>query len=554
MAIDARVMAAERLETDICIVGSGPAGVTLARELIGKGMKVLLLESGGALFDPEIQALADGQISGGPIVRPITASHRQLGGAANIWNVHFRDNDVGLRLAPLDRIDFEQRDWVSNSGWPFDYHHLAPYYERAQAVAKSGPFRYDGAAWDGNQRRRLPLDEQIFDSQVFQFGPASVFHTQYLEELKAAPNVEIISHATAVELRTNGAGLVVDELRAACLTGKNFSVAAKMYVLACGAFQNARLLLLSNRQQTAGLGNAHDVVGRYYHDHPEVISGYFVPYDQNFFNKIAFYDIRSINNTAVMGFLRMSDDILRRQRLLNSSTMLFPRISQRGVDAIQGARYIRDKIKLDPLGATREIWKIAKGLDVIGRAIYYAKAKNQTLHPYLARDGWRDATDNGRIFQRIEVRHGLEQTPAASNRVTLSAERDALGANKLHVHSCWQRSDAEQFARYIELLGRELKTSGHGVLQPLVDADGLPVPVTPIGSHHLMGTTRMHDDPRKGVVDAHCRVHGIDNLFMAGGSVFPTGGYANPTLTIVALSLRLSDFIVSKYRRETRGA
>ena len=554
MAKDARVMAPDRLETDICIVGSGPAGVTLARELIDKGMKILLLESGGAAFDPEVQALADGHISGGPIVRPIIANRRQLGGGANLWNVNFRDDDIGLRLAPFDKIDFEQRHWVPDSGWPFDHHHLAPYYERAQVVTQAGPFRYQGAAWEGNQRRQLPLDDQVFKSQVFQFGPAAAFHNQYLNELKAAQNIEVICHATAVELRTNASGLRVEELRVACLNGKTFSVAAKMFVLACGAFENARLLLLSNGQQAAGLGNAHDVVGRYYHDHPEVISGHFVPYDQNFFNTIAFYDIRSIDSKAVMGFLRLSDGILRRERLLNASTILLPRISQRGVDAIQGARHIRDKIKSDPLGATREIWKVVRGLDVIGRAIYYAKAKNQTLHPHLARDGWRDASDNGRIFQRLEVRHGLEQTPLASNRVTLSAERDALGANKLHLHSSWQKMDAVQFARYIKLLATALKTSGLGELQPILDGDGLPEPVTPIGSHHMMGTTRMHNDPRKGVVDVNCCVHGIDNLFMAGGSVFPTGGYANPTLTIVAMSLRLSDFIISKYRRETISA
>lgn len=546
MAIDARLLSTDRLETDICIVGSGPAGITLARELIGHDMDVLLLESGGPEFDHEVQSLADGHVSDESLVRPEAACHRQLGGGANVWNVKFRQGELGLRLAPFDDIDFEQRDWVPNSGWPFDRNHLIPYYDRAQVVCKAGPFRYSAAHWEGGRRRRLPLNDQILETATFQFGPAAVFHTQYLAELEGAPNVKVVSHASAVEMRTVDAGTAVNELRAACLTGKRFRVAAKVFVLACGAFENARLLLMSDRQQPAGLGNTHDVVGRYYHDHPEVLSGYFVPNDRSFFNDIALYDMRAIHNTTIMGFLRIARNTLVRERLLNSSTLLLPRLTRRGIEAIEAARSLRASLMARPKDAPRKLLKAAKGLDVIARAIYYSTAKKQSLHPYLAHDGWRDTLDNGKIYHQLEVRHGLEQAPSPDNRVMLSDDHDALGARKLNLHSGWKRSDAEHFARSIKVIAAELRDSGLGEFHPECNGDGLPEPIRPIGSHHLMGTTRMHDNPRKGVVDAQCRVHGIGNLFVAGGSTFPTGGYANPTLTIVAMSVRLADFLKSR--------
>lgn len=552
--IDARLLTTERLETDVCIVGAGPAGITLARELIGQGIDVLLLESGGREFDPEIQSLADGHVTGDSVVRPVTACHRQLGGTANTWHINIREGELGLRLAPFDEIDFEQRDWVPNSGWPFNRNHLTPYYERAQTVCKAGPFRYDADNWEGDQRRRLPLNGQILETQTFQFSPSAVFHAQYLAELEAAPNIKIVTHATAVELITVDAGSAVNEVRVACLTGKQFHVAAKMFVLACGAFENARLLLMSNRQRSAGLGNEHDVVGRYYHDHPEVISGYLVPHDQAFFNNIALYDIREINNTPVMGFLRLTRDTLVQEKLLNSCTMLFPRLSRRGIEAIEAARYLRNNLMTSPKEAPRKLLQTAKGLDVIARAIYYSQAKKQSLHPYLSHDGWRDTLDNGKIYQRIEVRHGIEQSPSPDNRVSLSGDRDALGARKLELHSRLQRSDAEQFARSINLIAAELGNSGLGEFQPELNDEGLPEPIRPIGSHHLMGTTRMQNDPRKGVVDAQCRVHGISNLFVAGSSTFPTGGYANPTLTIIAMSLRLADFVKSRFHHHAYSA
>ena len=183
------------------------------------------------------------------------------------------------------------------------------------------------------------------------------------------------------------------------------------------------------------------------------------------------------------------------------------------------------------------------GLDYIASAAYLAKTKKQSLLPNGGRGGWSALADNSKRFKRFEVIQLFEQSPDPNNRIALSRDRDALGCQKLELHWSWSQDDADRIVRAQSILAQELSKSGLGTFHVASDEAGLPMIKRPTGSAHLMGTTRMHDNPRYGVVDANCRVHGIDNLFVAGSSTFPTGGYANPTLTLVAMALRLGDLL-----------
>ncbi|HEY9819032.1 MAG TPA: GMC family oxidoreductase, partial [Candidatus Obscuribacterales bacterium] len=164
----------------------------------------------------------------------------------------------------------------------------------------------------------------------------------------------------------------------------------------------------------------------------------------------------------------------------------------------------------------------------------------------LARGGWSKDSTAHQWFHSFDVLFVLEQEPDFSNRIILSSEHDQLGRLKAELH--WQMSDRmlQSVVRSQDLLARAIAQVGLGTLHLLRDLDNLPV-FESMGSHHHMGTTRMHPNPRQGVVDENCRVHGIDNLYIASSAVFPTGGYANPTLTIVALALRLADQIKVQY-------
>ncbi len=567
MIIDSRDIQAKEIKTDICIVGAGPAGISIASEFIDKNLEVSLIESGGLKFDASTQKLAAGKTYGDSLLQPIEVNRRQFGGNSNIWIIKINEaKQLGLRYVPLDEIDFEKRDWIPNSGWPFKKSHLEAYYERAQGVCQAGKFAYEPEHWESEQHQPFPLDKNILETGLFQFGSADVFHTQYREKLQAARNIKIYTYANVVEIIANESGKAVNKVRLAHLEGKQFSVSAKVFILASGGFENARLLLMSNQQQAEGLGNQNDVVGRYYHDHPQAVGNYFVPKDRSLVNRAAFYDLREIKGTPVQGFLRLSPQVLKRERLLNSNTMLFPRPNIRKTKAITSFKYLGEtwlniirestprKELLEHLPSN--LLNILTGMDYVSKAIYLAKIQQQSLLPNLGSGGWSKLADNRSRFERFEFMHLIEQSPRRDNRVKLSKDRDVLGCQKLEIDWRWHEDDARSFGRSLKLMGKELSKAGMGELQINLNEQGLPKIVRPTGSHHLMGTTRMHNNPKQGVVDADCKVHGINNLFIAGSSTFPTGGYANPTLTIVAMALRLADLVKDKLRSsncEPRG-
>jgi choline dehydrogenase-like flavoprotein len=202
-----------------------------------------------------------------------------------------------------------------------------------------------------------------------------------------------------------------------------------------------------------------------------------------------------------------------------------------------------------PLGlksTLAQAWQVTRGLDYVLRMAALAATGRQASAYGLGHGGWSQLKHPSQRFVRLELWHSIEQTPRAYNRVTLGSKRDALGYPQLEVHWQWPQEDIEQTLKAQDLMARGLERAGLGRIERVREADGSPHLARPVGSHHLMGTTRMHADPRHGVVDAQCQVHGVDNLYIAGSSVFPTGGYANPTLTLVALALRLADHLKSQ--------
>jgi choline dehydrogenase-like flavoprotein len=167
----------------------------------------------------------------------------------------------------------------------------------------------------------------------------------------------------------------------------------------------------------------------------------------------------------------------------------------------------------------------------------------QAARPFLTAGGRPPRPhDPGFSGTRFGVGCACEQTPNPDSRVTLADDTDPLGLRRVRLN--WRLTEQERrsFIANIRALGRELAAAGIGRLRPLLPDDGLWEKVVGGGSHH-MGTTRISDDPKRGVVDRDCRVHGIDNLYVAGSSVFVTSGSANPTLNILALAYRLVDHL-----------
>jgi len=219
------------IEGDICIVGAGAAGITLALGLLDGGRRIVLLESGGFDYDHDTQALYQGVNLGLPYYDLDVCRLRYFGGTTNHWEG---------RCRPLDPIDFEARPWVPHSGWPITKATLDPFYARAHEICQLGPYRYDPADWLQPGESALAFDPARITTNLWQFSPPTRFGETYRQALAMAPDVEVLLHADVVDIATNEAGAEVDRLQVATLSGRRFGVRARAYVLACGGIENAR--------------------------------------------------------------------------------------------------------------------------------------------------------------------------------------------------------------------------------------------------------------------------------------------------------------------------
>ena len=555
MLVDSRVFPANHIvKTNVCIIGAGPAGITLARELSKTSSHVVLLESGGKGRDPDVQKLnfshtLDFEAQDVYLPAP---RNRQLGGNSNMWSIKIGRTDnqewtYGLRYVPLDDTDFEERDWVSNSGWPISLEDLRPYYQKAHELAHCGPLAYDASTWSQGQEQPVDWPGDIFTSKVFQFGPREVFYHDYAEELTQSQTVDILLYATAVELETDADSPQIQRVRVSNLMGKTYWVEANFFVLAMGGIETTRLMLASNQRQLSGLGNEHDLLGRFLMDHPLVDLGNLYPSSLDTFARTTFYDLRQVKGHPIMGHLAFKKEAMIKHRLLNNSLMLFPQPSLRQARAIRALQELAEKGYLQrPIPQN---WPfIAKGLleaiggiDYLVLSAYISKIYGQGPLSTLFRGGWSEQPRTYGRFKRFEVMMMAEQAPNPTNRITLNKEHDALGMPGIDIRWEWGDVGREIAQRTQDLFADAVEQSGLGVFKPIY-RDGERY-FRGHGASHPMGTTRMSLLPSQGVVNPDCRVHSVPNLYVASSSVFPTSGYANATLTILALSLRLADHL-----------
>ncbi len=497
MLIDARdVPPGQTLEADLCIVGGGVAGITLAREFRHTPVQVVLLESGGLAYEHRTQHLYRGARSGRPHPPLDACRQRFLGGSSNAW---------GGWLRPLEAIDFENRPWVPYSGWPFSIAELAGYTDRAHAVQQVATPEYSPDPAAVLKRPGVfPLDSSQVITGYYHYSPPTRWGEAYREELTAAPNIRAILHANAIELAALPESDRVAGVEVATLHGSRFRVRSRITVLAAGGIENVRLMLASNSVRRRGVGNGNDLVGRFFMEHPGVNFGHL---ELSNGADPAIYDEDRIRRKGPQAALFLPEAVVRREETLNIGATLLRRTP-----------FTLARVKAQRAGV-----QLSRKLAVAART---AVSNLDQLF--------------GRTYSLI-VR--AEQVPNPESRVTLSGERDALGLPRVRLD--WRLTEAD-FRAIWDNAGRfdhALRMAGVGRL--VLPAGGFEGPwrSTVYTHSHHMGTIRMSQDPARGVVDGNCRVQETANLYVAGSAVFPTGGYANPNLTIVQLTLRLADHL-----------
>lgn len=489
-------------------------------------MEVCLIESGGLHPEEDTQALCDLKSAGYPVRENFMSRARYYGGSCNLW---------AGRSMQLTEADLAGRGWVPESGWPIPHSELAAYYAAAAGVLRlPGLERFDARTFAPEMTRpertlfsRGPLVPRVslWAKRPLRFGAA------YRSRLRRSPRVRLVLHANATGIRLGPDGTAVEALEASTLEGRRLSVRAGIYVIACGALENARLLLVSRDVHTSGIGNEFDLVGRYFMDHPRCVHGRVRLYPGQ---RLPLLRGRPLRDGKVQLGMGLSSEIQRREGLLNHYATLESEFS--GYTRARYESFVQTMKVLLRRGYAGSRWDVGRsGLGEVPGLIYLLTPKELMPH-FLYR---LNARLRERLPQRAEegcvVVYFCEQPPDPESRVTLGPERDRLGMSRLVLRWRIGPEVTRSVLRLQELLGKRLKDAGIGELEPS-DAE-----IRYTDASHHMGTTRMGDTPRTGVVDTDCLVHGLSNLYVAGGSVFPSAGHANPTLTIVALSLRLAE-------------
>jgi choline dehydrogenase-like flavoprotein len=536
-------------DSDFCIIGSGPAGISIALELVKANKKVIIVSGGSKTEGSKNQDLYVGKIDPNSSHEPLEENRRRVfGGSSTVW---------GGRCIPFDKIDFEKRDWIPNSGWPISYDELLPFYKRANKLLKAGNFEYDIDETSLVERLEIieGFDNSSFHSNKIERWSTPVnFAVEFFSDLENNPLVKVLMDTHLIRIETETRKDIISSIFVSDRY-KSFSIYAKTFILACGGIENPRLLLASrNRFHPNGIGNDFDVVGRYYMAH---LNGFFADLEPKNRTNILFNFERDSEKVYFRRRWWVTDTAQKKYKIGNVIFFLHKSQNSEGhrdplfslvfivkfliaLINTHSLSNIKIKFKENKIVLKQHFKEIIKGIwkQIPQIITLYFKRFNKRRLPFILPSV--NISKLGLYFQS-------EQVPNPESRITLSENNfDEFGMPRANVDIKFSEIDKRTVseAHNIFLTQFNSRNLGNYILynENLDECIHKRISNFNSAAHHL-GTTRMASDAKVGVVDKNCKVHGIDNLYVAGSSVFPTGGHANPTLTIVALSIKMADYL-----------
>jgi choline dehydrogenase-like flavoprotein len=545
---DARDLpAGARLSATVLVVGTGPAGATVARELAPTGVDILMLEGGDVRGSTEADDTLKGEASSQAVEPLEKARTKRLGGASMQW---------GGRAYPFDRLDFEERrhDDFSTEAWPVTRDQLLPYYRRAAQALDLRSFEWTGAqAIPGDPEDLIGPSKTINSKAVWRWSPPIRFAGALSKDLASYPNIRVMHHANVTHVVQNPETGVIDRVEGQTQPGRHFTARGMHVVIAAGGLETARILLNS------GVRDDHDQIGRHYMIHPIAEVGELRVRDPKAVGH-SVTPTKSHDGVWVRRLLQPEEQVRREQGLLNMGFAVWyqdPRTPDHGDPLLSSFALVRKLLTMtggfkgtgmhrryarleDPRG---HVLNVLRGLPAIG-AFGVRWVRDRILDP-------RTLPMFSRYSKQgvYRIRFDAEQSPDPEQRVVLSTtERDAFGVPRLDVRHRVSDADRRNYHRSLEILAQGIKESGWGTYTPPTLDDMLGM--TLVDATHQMGLVRMGFDPTRSVVDPNLRVWSSPNLYLATTGTFPTAGMAGPTLTDVALSIRLADHLARKLQRE----
>ena len=466
----------EDLSADVCIIGAGAAGISLATRLAARSIDVILCEAGGVEASAQSQSVYRADTEGDDYYDLETARLRYFGGTTNHWSGWCRQ---------MDASDFENKVEGVPTSWPISKADLDPYGAETSEILELAPFRPDEALGTSGLKR-IDLN----------FSPPVRFGEKYRAELENSAHARVIFNANLVGTR-------VRDKQISAVTVRDYEnnerqVRARFFVLACGGIENSRLLLWLNETGGLPFTPAARLIGRYWMEHPHAPLGTVVIGDKNRFR----FDENALD------FFAPTAGFMKEKGALNSQ--LFLKSTSYG-----GAKEVMaDLLCVAPDFGT---WV----MDQFGK----------------------------RLACVAQLKAAWEQEPVFHNAVTLGEERDRFGIPRSNLHWTRSRLDHHTIRQSALAFAKRLADENVGRVKLdgwLLDPEAGFPEIDEMGGYHHMGGTRMASTATSGIVDRDCRIFGTENFYVAGSSVFPSAGHANPTFTIVQLSLRLAEHLAAR--------
>jgi choline dehydrogenase-like flavoprotein len=502
-------------DCDLCIVGSGMGGSALAQKLVSAGRDLLIVEAGNLNIASHANEPIVSEQTGHPFGIPVTRSI-ELGGTSNRWH--------GI-CGPLDEMDFEDRPWIPDSGWPISRAELMPFYEEARKTLGIRGTSLQAASVAGTAVAKhvfdLNFDHSVLNTKIVEYRKPPQRWKQLLSDLARERKIRCLLNTSALELVMDGDGSHVASLVAGAARG-TVTIRAKAFIVCAGALETPRLMLNSRRHFQTGIGNTKDLVGRYLLDHP---MGHFCKLRFHRPTKAPLYAGLKDGGVHLIAGLMLTPEQQRRHRVPNHYAWIRPSVTPMRADdelllsflAVRGPRDL----------TLRQVRAILTNGDILYRV---------AVHHFGMRPKYR----YGDMFFMTE------QLPNRESRVNIAErKRDRFGYPVSFLDWRLTPGDYAGFQAFAKLLfGSGLRSNQYELAR--IDPDSVWERTVTSAAHHL-GTARMADHNSHGVVDPNLRVFGVPNLFVCDGSVFPTVGSVNPSLTIVALAVRLAGHLQSRF-------